>query len=303
MTALPDFEALAMFARVADDGSYVAAARGLGVSVATVSRAVSRLEDRFGGRLFNRNSRRLALTELGQGLAERAGRMAAEAERIEADALEWSRSPRGTIRLTAPMSFGVRWVAPLLPEFLSRYPEIGIDLHLGDEQVDLIGDGFDAALRIAVLEDSSLVVKQLASVRRFVVAAPLYLERHGRPDSPGELEPHRCLRYSLARRAVWQFTSAAGEEATVTPDGPLCATNAEALIPTVLAGAAVAELPEFIATDLIRSGQVEALLPGWTMKTGGLYFTTPTTRARSARVAALFDYLAERLAKPAWHLP
>ncbi len=303
MTALPDFEALAMFARVANGGSYVAAARGLGVSVATVSRAVSRLEDRFGGRLFNRNSRRLALTELGQGLAERAGSMAAEAERIEADALEWSRSPRGTIRLTAPMSFGVRWVAPLLPEFLERYPEIGIDLHLADEQVDLIGDGFDAALRIAVLEDSSLVVKQLAPVRRLVVAAPLYLERHGRPDSPDDLGPHRCLRYSLARRPFWQFTNAAGEEATVTPDGPLCVTNAEALIPTVLAGAAVAELPEFIAADLIRSGQVEALLPGWTMKTGGLYLTTPTTRARSARVTALFDFLAERLAQPAWRLP
>ncbi len=303
MSRLPDFEALAMFARVAEEGSYAAAARTLGISVATVSRAVSRLEDRLGGRLFNRNSRRLALTEFGQSLAERAGQMFAEAERIEADGLETARRPRGTVKLAVPMSFGVRWVALLLPDFLELYPEVSIDLHLGDNQVDLIGDGIDAALRIAVLENSSLVVKQLAPVRRYIVAAPSYLVQHGRPDHPGELDVHHCLGYTLARRDVWQFTNAAGDEATITPDGRLRATNVEALIPTVLAGAAVAELPEFIAADLIRSGQVEALLPGWIMAAGGLYFTTPTARARSARVEALSGFLAERLAQPAWRLP
>lgn len=304
MTRLPDFEALAMFARVAEEGSYAAAARGLGVSVATVSRAVSRLEDRFGGRLFNRNSRRLALTEFGQGLAERAARMLAEADGIEADGLETARRPRGTVKLAVPMTFGVRWVAPLLPEFFERFPEVGIDLHLSDEQVDLVGNGFDAALRIAVLEDSSLVVKRLVPVRRFIVAAPDYLARHGRPSHPRDLAPHHCLGYAYrARRDVWRFTNAAGEEASVTPEGPLRVTNVEALIPTVLAGQAVAELPEFIAADLIRSGQVEALLPDWSTAVGGLYFTTPTARARSARVRALADYLAERLTRPGWYLP
>src|SRR5882672_5810208 len=155
MPKLPDFEGLAMFAKVAEEQSYAGAARSMGVSVATVSRAVSRLEDRLGGRLFNRSSRRLALTDFGRGLADRAARIYAEAEDIEYVARETARRPRGLVRLAVPMSFGTRWVAPILPDFFRRYPDIAVDLHLSDEKVDVIGDGFDAALRIAVLEDSS----------------------------------------------------------------------------------------------------------------------------------------------------
>src|SRR5271163_1402239 len=149
MPKLPDFEGLAMFAKVAEERSYAGAARSMDVSVATVSRAVSRLEDRLGGRRFNRSSRGLALTDFGRGLADQAARVYAEAQEIECVAVETSRHPRGRIRLTVPMSFGTRWVAPILPDFLRQYPDISLDLHLSDEQVDLIGDGFDAALRIA----------------------------------------------------------------------------------------------------------------------------------------------------------
>jgi DNA-binding transcriptional LysR family regulator len=141
MSTLPDFEGLAMFAKVAEERSYAGAARSMGVSVATVSRAVVRLEDRLGGRLFNRTSRRLALTDFGRGLADRAGRLFAEAEEIEHDALETARRPRGLVRLAAPMSFGTRWVAPTLPDFFRLYPDITVDLHLSDEKVDLISDG------------------------------------------------------------------------------------------------------------------------------------------------------------------
>ena len=190
MSKLPDFEGLAMFAKVAEDGSYAAAARSMGVSVATVSRAVSRLEDRLGGRLFNRSSRRLALTEFGQGLAERAGRICAEAEEIEHVALETARRPRGLVRLAAPMAFGVRWIGPILPDFFRLYPDVAVDLHLTDEKIDLIGDGFDAALRIAVMEDSSLVAKLLTPVRRFIVATPSYIKRYGRPQHPDDLAAH-----------------------------------------------------------------------------------------------------------------
>jgi DNA-binding transcriptional LysR family regulator len=303
MTKLPDFEGLAMFAKVAEEQSYAGAARSMGVSVATVSRAVSRLEDRLGGRLFNRSSRRLALTDFGRGLADRAARIYAEAEDIEYVALETARRPRGLVKLAVPMSFGTRWVAPILPDFFRRYPDVAVDLHSSDEKIDLIGGGFDAALRIAVLEDSSLVAKQLAPVRRFIVAAPSYLTRYGRPWHPDDLTTHHCLGYAYrAKRDVWRFTNMAGDNATVTPVGPLRVTNVDALLPTLLAGLAIAELPEFIAFDLLRTGQVEALLPDWSMTFGGLYFITPTARARSAKVEALSSFLTERLSQPDWHV-
>src|SRR6202047_4411797 len=159
MSKLPDFEGLAMFAKVAEEGSFSGAAAAMGVSVATVSRAVPRLEERLGGRLFNRTSRRLALTDYGRTLAERAARIYADAEEAEDFARETSSRPRGLVKLAAPLSFGARWVAPLLPEFFRTYPDISVDLHLTDAHADLIGDGFDAALRIAILEDSSLVAR------------------------------------------------------------------------------------------------------------------------------------------------
>jgi DNA-binding transcriptional LysR family regulator len=303
MPTLPDFEGLAMFAKVAEERSYAGAARSMGVSVATVSRAVARLEDRLGGRLFNRTSRRLALTDFGRGLADRAGCLLTEAEEIEHAALETARRPRGLVRLAAPMSFGTRWVAPILPEFFRLYPDIAVDLHLSDEKVDLIGDGFDAALRIAVLEDSSLVARQLAPVRRFIVAAPSYLARYGRPHHPDDLSAHHCLGYAYrARRDVWRLSNKAGDSATVTPIGPLRVNNGDTLIPTILAGLAIAELPEFIAFDLLRTGQVEALLPDWSMALVGLYFVTPTARARGAKVDALSSFLTERLSRPDWRV-
>ncbi len=251
--------------------------------------------------MFNRSSRCLALTDFGSGLADRAARIYAEAEDIEHVALETARRPRGLVRLAVPMAFGVRWVAPNLPDFFRRYPDIAVDLHLSDEKIDVIGDGFDAALRIAVLEDSALVAKRLAPVRRFIVAAPSYLARFGRPRHPDDLSTHHCLGYAYrAKRDVWRFTHAAGEAANVTPIGPLRVTNVDALIPTLLAGLAIAELPEFMAFDLLRTGQVEALLPEWSMALGGLYFITPTARARTAKVEALSAFLTERLSQPDW---
>jgi DNA-binding transcriptional LysR family regulator len=153
MSKMPDFEGLAMFAKVAEERSFAGAARAMGVSVATVSRGVTRLEERLGARLFNRTSRQLALTDFGLTLAERATRIYCDAEDVENAARELSSRPRGLIRLAVPMSFGLRWVAPILPSFFRLYPEVAIDLHLSDAAVDLIGDGFDAALRIAVLPE------------------------------------------------------------------------------------------------------------------------------------------------------
>ncbi|HDV6324568.1 TPA: LysR family transcriptional regulator [Burkholderia cenocepacia] len=304
MAYLPDFEGLAMFAKVAEHGSFAAAARATGVSVATVSRGVARLEDRLGARLFNRTSRQLSLTEFGRTISEKAGEIYRQAEEAESSAREMSVQPRGLVRLAVPMSFGLRWVAPLLPGFFRAYPEVSIDLHLSDASVDLIADGFDAALRIAALPDSSLVARRLCAVTQFVVAAPEYLRREGRPTHPRELADRPCLPYAYrARSAVWRFTNDAGDEESVMPTGPLRVTNADALLPTLLDGLAIAELPEFIAGEYLADGRLEAILPDWSLTTGGLYFVTPSARARPAKVTALSDYFAEHLGNPVWRWP
>jgi len=302
MSKLPDFEGLAMFAKVAEERSFAAAARTMGVSVATVSRAVTRLEERLGGRLFNRTSRRLALTDYGHTLAERASKIFADAEEAEDVAREASSRPRGLVKLAAPLSFGTRWVAPMLPEFFRRYPDIEVELHLTDAQTDLIGDGFDAALRIAVLEDSSLVARLIVPVGRFVVASPAYIARHGRPQHPHDLIAHQCLSYAnRSKRDVWRFTHRkTGEESQITPTGPLRGTSAEALLPTVLEGLGITELPEFIATQYLSDRQLEPILPDWRLPEGGLYFVTPTARARPAKVSALADFLIAALTDARW---
>jgi DNA-binding transcriptional LysR family regulator len=296
MSKLPDFEGLALFAKVAEERSYAGAARAAGVSVATVSRAVSRLEERLGGRLFNRTSRQLALTEFGLRVVEGAARSYREAEAAEDAARELSSRPRGTVRLAVPMSFGLRWVAPLLPELFRLYPEIAVDLHLSDATVDLVGEGFDAALRIAALPDSSLVARRLRPVTPLVVAAPAYIEKHGRPSHPDDLKAEHCFGYAYrARQGVWRFMSEGGEEATVVPAGPLRVTNADALLPTLLDGLGVAELPDFIAAEHLADGRLEVLLPGWHLPGGSLSFVTPSAQARPAKVEALAEFFAARL--------
>jgi DNA-binding transcriptional LysR family regulator len=214
-----------------------------------------------------------------------------------------SARPRGLVRLSVPMSFGLRWVAPLLPAFFREYPEVSVDLHLSDAQVDLVGQGFDAALRIAVLPDSSLVARRLCPVAPLVVASPGYLERHGTPRHPSELGSHACLGYAYrARNDVWRFTNDAGEEVSIKPVGPLRVTNADALMPTVLEGLAIAEFPEFICADQVRDGRLVPILTDWTLPRGGLYFVTPSARTRPAKVEALSDFFVRHLGSPSWRI-
>jgi DNA-binding transcriptional LysR family regulator len=303
MSLLPDFEGLAMFAKVAEERSFAAAARALGVSVATVSRGVARLEKRLGARLLNRTSRQLALTEFGRTIADSALKIYREAEEAEGAAREMSARPRGLVRLAVPMSFGLRWVAPLMPAFFRDYPDVKVDLHLSDATVDLVGQGFDAALRIAVLPDSSLVARKLCPVAQLVVAAPGYLHTRGTPRHPSELADHPCLGYAYrARSDVWRFTNAEGEEVVVKPEGPLRVTNSDALLPTVLAGLAIAEFPEFIAADHVRAGQLVPILEDWSLARGGLYFVTPSARTRPAKVEALAEFFVRHLSSPSWRL-
>jgi len=298
MAKLPDFEALAIFAKVVELRSFAAAASELALSKATVSKAVGRLEERLGARLFNRTSRRLALTDAGQRLSERAARLLADGEAAESEALAQSAAPRGHVRLAVPMSFGVKAVAPLLPEFFEEYPEVTIDLHLSDATVDLIGDGFDAGIRIARLPDSSLIARRLCAMPRHTVAAASYLKRHGRPTHPMQLAQHRCFGYAyLSTPHVWHYTNAAGEQASVRPAGPLRVNNGEALMPALLAGLGIADLPEFIVGEAIANGDVEVILKGWKQAEGAVHLVTPPGGPRPARVEVLADFLTKKFAK------
>lgn len=296
MPKLPDFEALAIFAKVVELRSFAGAATELAMSKATVSKAISRLEERLGARLFNRTSRRLALTDAGHKLAERAARLLADGEAAENETLAQSVAPRGLVRLAAPMTFGVKAVAPLLPEFFETYPEVSVDLHLSDATVDLIGEGFDAALRIARLPDSSLIARRLFTMERFTVAAPSYLRKHGRPTHPMHLADHRCFSYTyLSSPNVWHYTNAAGEQASVRAGGSLRVNNGEALMPSLLAGLGIADLPEFIVGDAIASGEVEVILKDWKQPEGAVHLVTPPGGPRPARVEVLAEFLAAKL--------
>lgn len=295
-TRLPDFEALAIFAKVVELRSFAAAATELALSKATVSKAVGRLEVRLGARFFNRTSRRLALTDAGQRLAERAGRLLADGEAAESEAMAQSAAPRGLVRLAVPMTFGVKVIAPLLPEFLAAYPDVSVDLHLSDAMVDLIGDGFDAGIRIATLPDSSLVARRLCAMPRYTVASTAYLNSHGRPAHPMQLADHRCLGYAyLSNPNSWHYTNAAGEQVAVRPAGPLRVNNGEALLPAVLAGLGIADLPEFIIGGAIASGEVEVILKGWHQREGAVHLVTPPGGPRPARVEMLASFLADKL--------
>src|ERR1700751_1843625 len=298
MTKLPDFEGLAIFAKVVELRSFVAAASELALSKATVSKAVGRLEKRLGARLFNRTSRRLALTDAGQKLSARAQRLLADGEAAENEALALSVSPRGLVRLAVPMTFGVKAVAPILPEFLAAYPDVSIDLHLSDAMVDLIGEGFDAGLRIASLPDSSLIARRLCAMPRYTVASPGYLKRHGRPTHPMHLAEHKCFGYAyLSTPGVWHYTNAAGEQASVRPAGQLRVNNGEAVMPALLAGLGIADLPEFIVGNAIRSGEVEVILKGWKQPEGALHWVTPPGGPRPARVEVLAEFLLKHFAQ------
>lgn len=300
MAHLPDLEAWAIFAKIVEAGSFARAASELGLSKATVSKAVARLESRLGERLLHRTSRRLALTETGRVLSVRAAQILADAEAVEADALAQSATPRGRVRVAAPMSFGLEQVAPALPDFLASYPGISIDLHLSDQVVDLVGGGFDLALRIAALSDSSMVARRLCQVRRLLVGAPSYFASRGRPSHPRKLSGHVCLGYSyLPSGDTWQFIGPAGEEHAVAIEGPLRANNADALMPSLRAGLGIAVQPEFVVWRDIQEGRLETVMTGWAAPPIALNIVTPPGGPRPSKVTVLIEFLVRRFSEHA----
>jgi len=298
-------DAVRVFAKVAELESFTAAAGALGVSKAQVSKQVARLEDRLGARLLNRTTRRMSLTEVGRAYLDRARAALEQLEEAERAVQSLKREPHGTLRVAAPMSFGIRHLASAIPEFLKRYPDLGIDLDFNDRQVDLIDEGYDLAIRVARLADSSLVARRLAPCRRVVAAHPDYWDRHGRPSHPNELSDHECLIYAyLANPGEWSFQGPDGP-IRVRIKGRIHANNGDALVAAAAAGLGVHLVPTFHCCDELAAGKLETVLDDY-LDEGAIsvHAVWPHNRHLSAKVRTFVDFLAERFGPmPYWDRP
>lgn len=281
-----------MFAAVVEHRSFTDAAKALSVSKATVSKAVTRLEEHLDTSLFNRTSRRLALTESGKRLADHAHRILAEGQAAEEAARDETADLSGVVRLGAPMTFGLLRVAPLVAEFTKLNPLVDVDLHLSDAHIDIVDMGLDATIRIADMPDSSLRARRLADVTIHTVASPAYLAQRGRPQHPSDLGTHDCMCYSnVTTPDIWRFAGPGQQNVVVQVRSRLTVNSGEAMLPALREGVGIARLPDFIVGDAIAAGDLEEILLDWRPPPMGLHLVTPPSRLRPARVEALLDFL------------
>lgn len=288
---------IAVFIRVVDTGSFTATAEALGLTQSTVSKSVSRLEEHFGTRLLNRSTRKFSLTEAGSTLYERGKRALVEIEEVEVEVARLQMEPRGMLRVSAPTSFGALHLAPILPAFLERYPALTIDLQLDDRQIDLVEEGFDCAIRIKELGDSTLVAKKLAPCRQVICAAPEYFRRHGRPRTPEELKRHPVLVYTYrASLGDWILRGPNGETTKIETSARLSSNSGIALTQAALSGFGIVVPPKFYIIRELEQGRLEVILDDHTVLPAlNIYVIYPERRYLSPKIRAFVDFLDERI--------
>jgi DNA-binding transcriptional LysR family regulator len=299
MARLEDIQA---FMRVVEAGSISAAAERLGIAKSAVSRRLSDLEKHLGVQLLRRTTRRLNLTDTGRSFYDRCQRILADLEEAEAAVSEAHGTLQGRLRVAAPLSFGVSHLGPAIAEFMQRHPQVQFDLDFNDRQVDLLAEDIDVAIRIARLEDSSLVARRLWTSRIVLCASPAYLRAHGTPASPAELAAHQGLIYSNAPDpTLWTLYGPDGREHRVRVQERLRSNNGDFLRQGAVAGAGLLLSPSFIVYESLRSGELVTLLPDYPHEELNAYAVYPQTRHLSQRVRAFVDFLATRYAGvPYW---
>jgi DNA-binding transcriptional LysR family regulator len=291
MAELDDIRA---FVTIVDTGGFGRAARRLGVSKSIVSRRIGRLEADLGARLLSRTTRGITATEAGLEFKARGEQILQQLDEARAAVAEHGGAVIGRLRLSVPLSFGVRHVAPLLAELAARHPKLQIDAAYSDRFVDLIAERFDAAIRIGTLKDSTLVARRIAPIQGVVLASAGYLARHGRPAVPEDLTRHECLLYTgTAEREQWRFR-VGRRWISVRPEGRMRADNGDAILQSAIAGLGVAALPGFLASEAIRSGALEPLLADYPMPEAGLYVVRPPGPHVPGKLRVLIDALVAR---------
>ncbi|WP_437623892.1 LysR family transcriptional regulator [Sorangium sp. So ce1151] len=293
---------MAVFTKVVATGSFSKAGRELGLSPAGVSNHIRALEDWLGARLIHRTTRRLSLTEAGEALHERCARILEEVEGAQAAAGALQEAPRGRLKISAPITFGMRHLAPVIADYLLAYPGVAVDVALNDRKVDLLEEGFDLAVRIGELPDSSLAARRLATSRSVLCASPAYVERHGAPGEPAELERHQCLEYAYrATPGQWRFSGPDGEEVSVRIRGRLTSTNGELLRVAALRGLGISVAPTFIVGEDLAAGRLVPLMPRYAPAELGVHAVYPQGRHVPAKVRSFIDFVVSRFGhEPAW---
>jgi DNA-binding transcriptional LysR family regulator len=298
---MDQLDAMRLFVRVAELGSFAAVAQQMGVARSVVTRKVAGLEARLGVKLIARSTRRLNLTAAGAGYLEKCREILNLLEAAETDLAEDRQEPRGPIRIGLPLVFGVRYLAPLLLEFCARHPGIGLDMDFSDRRIDLIEEGVDLSIRITAQPGQREVARRLSSSRMVAVAAPEYLARHGEPQHPADLAAHECLSYTFSDNAGWQFM-VDGRLRGFPVHGRLQANNGSVLLEAAARGLGIACEPVFIAGPALAAGRVREILRGFALPELGVYAVLPGNRHVPHRVRTLVEFLAARLGpEPPWN--
>ncbi len=289
---------------VVESGSFVAASQRLHSSKAAISRYIQELETYLGVRLLQRSTRRIALTEAGRDYYHRAKHILADLDDADSAVGANNASLIGNIRINAPLTFGTRYLAPLWAEFMARHPAITLDIELNDRQVDLLEEGFDLAIRIGNLADSSLVSRRLANSHAVLCASPAYLEKYGTPTKPEDLTHHQAISYSyLPTGDVWHFQSVKDGERAVAIKAKMHTNNGDTIRAVVLAGQGIALQPIFQVGPDIKEGRLVTFLPEWSWPSFGIHAVYPSRKNLSVKVKTLIDYLAEKLTGTGWQTP